>query len=1137
MAFQVHLFILVSLFTFPFLASASELPGNPSVPLFAFSWLDDKNKFLAGDTAAIRIIVIGNFDSQGNASLEKSAFKPSLTINEKVGNSCYISGVVLETSGDTSNWRILFTPILVGLFNLLILDDPFKVLDSSLHFYVDPGQMYPSVCVASWMGGVNEFEAGTKATLLILPKDAFGNNVSSTSNDSSSFNFTVSVFYANGSFIGMPNVTNMGWNEIGHIIIEFIVSTAGDLSLSVEGGKQTLNGSPLPFKVNPGPLDISSCQAKWKYEVVAWQIFSKMEVFVHQHDQYGNLVPGIYAFDADIVEKETNLSIPVVDLHFEEVTPGIQLLSFTIQESGNFLLTISDMKHNISISNMPFAYSVFVECPWAISSSKSVVNGSGLNASVAGEISVFSVYLNDNFRFPSPVELEMLQVQIIREIDSYQIRPKILPTQIINGSGSTEELNNGSIDQLEIAVAPSVDQTNTSSENSTVLASAFDVTYIPERSGIYKILVLCGNIVLNGGLPFTMVVKAGEMNISLSGVVKFSPKVQRLITHDVVVQLLDSFSNPVLSQQSRLKLEIASVNNSGFSSWMFEDNNDGSYSGRYLAMDVGTYEMCVSFDGTRFLPCPFGVYVYSSLYFPKAYDDIVSVWEDESVAFDALANDYFAGDWASIVEFSKPGFGSLLQSGRIFRYTPYKDYIGNDSFSYTISDVNGNLATAAVNISVLSIPPQFVSFPSQLQATEDSISPRFGGFTGFGIRYSEMMENISVTLSARSGTVFLSSMLLQFWQPMWSGLSVRNGNENMKDLIIEGRVDVINFTLQSIQYLGNENFYGEDTVRISARNRNGKNDLDIPIFVEPVNDPPFIEVPQHIILNATGDESQIFNRDRDKFNFCVGDPDINKYPGGASHFVVAFSMEVSDGLLLTSLPAELINETELKLKDSYLWQPLQTYVTISKHFKVQASGIRFRATVDNCNTVMQQLFYHGEEHNVVLTVKVNDMGHYGCYPDCAEKFFVPLQAEATVNLIRRRPMSSLVAHTLGSAIVIEFIMVLFLGVLLLFFTCKCAILLVNERRGHHTKNSELSEMQSSQKATSRTNLPEDDTSYFTGCCSTSFMFSNPPSSFRQRSCRGNEGGELVKDITHPSEASGDESLHSLMPLSIEKAAD
>lgn len=40
-------------------------------------------------------------------------------------------------------------------------------------------------------------------------------------------------------------------------------------------------------------------------------------------------------------------------------------------------------------------------------------------------------------------------------------------------------------------------------------------------------------------------------------------------------------------------------------------------------------------------------------YFPKANDDNISVWEDESIAFDVLANDYFAGNNASIVELSK----------------------------------------------------------------------------------------------------------------------------------------------------------------------------------------------------------------------------------------------------------------------------------------------------------------------------------------------------------------------------------------------------------------------------------------------------------------------------------------------------
>lgn len=105
---------------------------------------------------------------------------------------------------------------------------------------------------------------------------------------------------------------------------------------------------------------------------------------------------------------------------------------------------------------------------------------------------------------------------------------------------------------------------------------------------------------------------AGEVNTSLSGVLRFSPKVPRLIKNEIIVQLLDSFQNPVFSQQSRLKLEIVSHNNSEFSSWMFVDNNDGSYTVHYLSKDVGTYEMCASFNGISFSPCPFGVNVYSS---------------------------------------------------------------------------------------------------------------------------------------------------------------------------------------------------------------------------------------------------------------------------------------------------------------------------------------------------------------------------------------------------------------------------------------------------------------------------------------------------------------------------------------------
>ncbi|KAK9288766.1 hypothetical protein L1049_017230 [Liquidambar formosana] len=954
----IHIYTLLSLLvSTSFTASSSSIAQSDEAqkPSFAFSWLGDNNTFEAGGIAIINIKLLGNFESGGNLTFDKNLLGPTLTVNWKTGNSSYISGVSSNFEGDPSNWRIFFTPISVGIFNVVITDDHFGILDSSLHFQVIPGRVYPSACVASWMGIVNEFVAGTKATVVIHPKDAFGNNISSTSKEENLHIFTVSAFFANGSMASLLNVTYMGWNKLGYVSFEFIAATSGSLLLHIGGGNQTLNGSPLPFKVTPGQLDVSKCEAEWNFGTNSLQLFSKMELFIHQKDQYGNLVPGMYAFDAQVVEKGTNLSIPVADLHFEEVVPGLQLLTSSEMEPGNFKLMVYDMKQNKSISKMPYDFTVFVGYCDGLNS---IINGSGLNNSVAGEVAKFSVYLNDIYQYPSPVELERLQVQIVRVTDSYHVWPSIYPIQIFNGSEPTGKLSYGAISSIEIAPAPSLDTNNISTGNMEVQASAYDVIYTPEKSGMYEINVFCGNIPLNGGHSFTKEVKAGEVDISLSGVVKFAPKVPKLIKNEVLVQLLDSFFNPLLSQQSRLKLEIGSVNSSGFQTWMFVDNGNGSYVGNYLAKDVGTYELCASFDGNRFSPCPFGVNVYSSEYFPKAYNDTISVWEDESIAFDALANDYFAGGNASIIEFSKPDHGSLLQYGHLFRYTPYKGFFGNDSFLYTMSDVNGNLATGVVNISVLSIPPQFVSFPSLLEATEDMISPRFGGFPGFVLRYSDVMENISVTLSAQSGSVFLSPMLMQFGQPLWNGLSVNKGDGGAKDLILQGSVEAINLALQSIQYLGNENFSGDDIIQLSTMNRNGVNDLKVPVFVEPVNDPPFINVPEFIILKSDGDGSLIFDRDRDKFKFSVGDPDLLNFPGGESQFVVTFSMEVTSGILVTNLPAELTNSTELKLKNSYQWQPLQTFVTISKHFTVRAKGVRFRGTINECNSIMQQLLYH-----------------------------------------------------------------------------------------------------------------------------------------------------------------------------------
>ena len=84
-----------------------------------------------------------------------------------------------------------------------------------------------------------------------------------------------------------------------------------------------------------------------------------MEGYIHQQDSYGDLVPVSYGFYVVVVQKGTNLSMPVSDLVFEDVGLGIQSFSFSLVEPGNFMLMISD-KHNTLISNVPYDFKVYV---------------------------------------------------------------------------------------------------------------------------------------------------------------------------------------------------------------------------------------------------------------------------------------------------------------------------------------------------------------------------------------------------------------------------------------------------------------------------------------------------------------------------------------------------------------------------------------------------------------------------------------------------------------------------------------------------------------------------------------------------------------------------------------------------------
>lgn len=87
---------------------------------------------------------------------------------------------------------------------------------------------------------------------------------------------------------------------------------------------------------------------------------------------------------------------------------------------------------------------------------------------------------------------------------------------------------------------------------------------------------------------------------------------------------------------------------------------------------------------------------------PIANDDSVTTAENSSVKINVLSNDSDAdGDSLSITKTSAPAHGTVqIGAGGVLTYTPGKDFVGSDSFTYTISDGHGGKSTATVDIDV-----------------------------------------------------------------------------------------------------------------------------------------------------------------------------------------------------------------------------------------------------------------------------------------------------------------------------------------------------------------------------------------------------------------------------------------------------
>src|SRR5690606_6980010 len=85
---------------------------------------------------------------------------------------------------------------------------------------------------------------------------------------------------------------------------------------------------------------------------------------------------------------------------------------------------------------------------------------------------------------------------------------------------------------------------------------------------------------------------------------------------------------------------------------------------------------------------------------PVAANDSRTLMVNGTITINVLANDFDDdSDPLSLVSTGSPANGSIsLNSDSSIRYTPNRGYIGADSFTYVISDSNGETASATVTI-------------------------------------------------------------------------------------------------------------------------------------------------------------------------------------------------------------------------------------------------------------------------------------------------------------------------------------------------------------------------------------------------------------------------------------------------------
>ena len=137
-------------------------------------------------------------------------------------------------------------------------------------------------------------------------------------------------------------------------------------------------------------------------------------------------------------------------------------------------------------------------------------------------------------------------------------------------------------------------------------------------------------------------------------------------------------------------------------------NEDGSFTYApnldYNGMDSFTYQVSDGDLSSNSAAVSIDVAPVNDI--PLANDDTAQGEEEVIIEVNVLANDEGMGDGPISVELeTSPENGTVEVVGNIIRYTPTASFVGEDSFIYKVTDIDGESSSAMVSISISTTSP------------------------------------------------------------------------------------------------------------------------------------------------------------------------------------------------------------------------------------------------------------------------------------------------------------------------------------------------------------------------------------------------------------------------------------------------